>query len=116
MSKKLATPRYYHDVPKVEPTISKQPIVPKFAGGLPKPEKRNAVLPQYKCVDCGGYRVYGVGNRAKPKNPCTYDGETTHFFCYCCGKLLRKAHRKADMEKMKIEMFDNAEQAIGEQE
>ena len=88
-------PRAYEDVPKVAPTIKK--YKPISASGLPKAEKAAAMPPQYKCVDCGGHRVYGVGNPEKAKQG--WVGQT-FYFCKACGRLLTQEERAMDSKRI----------------
>ena len=62
---KAFIPRAYYDNPVVEPTIKKafEPMCP--GGGAKDQAAADAMDPQYKCVDCNGFRVYGVGNPRK---------------------------------------------------
>jgi DNA-directed RNA polymerase subunit RPC12/RpoP len=100
-------PRAYEDVPKVVPTITKWK--PMSASGPPKPEKVAAMPPQYKCVDCGGHRVFGVGNPEKAVRGFT--GQT-FYFCKVCGKHLTAEERAADNKKIALaKLAANAELA-----
>ena len=104
--------REYIDVPKVEPTIKKQRFVPMMSGGRPKPhehEKIAAMAPQYKCVDCGGFRVFGVGN---PRKAAVGFVNQKFFFCSACAKWLQKEEQKKDLAKMDDEMRAAAEAAL----
>ena len=90
-------PRAYEDVPKVAPTIQK--FKPMSASGKPNAEKAAAMAPQYKCVDCGGHRVYGVGNPEKAKQG--FVGQT-FYFCKVCARLLTQEDRAMDNKRIAV--------------
>jgi DNA-directed RNA polymerase subunit RPC12/RpoP len=91
-------PRAYEDWSKVEPTIQKWKPVP--AGGLPNTqEKVDAMPPQYKCVDCGGHRVFGVGKQEKARYG--FSGKL-FYFCKACGRELKAEDRAADNKKIAL--------------
>ena len=78
---------------------------PMSASGPPKPEKVAAMPPQYKCVDCGGHRVFGVGNPEKAVRGFT--GQT-FYFCKVCGKHLTAEERAADNKKIALAKYCQA--------
>ena len=63
--------------------------------------KIDEMAPQYKCVDCGGFRVHGVGN---PKKAAVGFIGKKFYFCSACGKWLRKEEQKNDLKKMDAAM------------
>ena len=90
-------PREYEDWSKVKPTITKWK--PMMSGGLCRPEKVDAMPPQYKCVDCGGHRVYGVGKAEKAR--LGFTGQT-FYFCKACGRELKQEDRAADNKRIAL--------------
>ena len=48
-------------------------------------------------MDCGGFRVFGVGNPEKAKHG--FDGQT-FYFCKACGRLLTLEERAMDNKKI----------------
>ena len=56
--------------------------------------------PEYKCYDCGGFRVFGVGNARKPLLAETVFKDKKFYFASCCGKLLLKENRDAELAAM----------------
>ena len=46
--------------------------------------KIDEMAPQYKCVDCGGFRVHGVGN---PKKAAVGFIGKKFYFCSACGTV-----------------------------
>ena len=61
------------------------------------PHKIEAMESKYKCVDCGGHRVFGVGNPASAR--VGFPNEK-FYFCSACHEWLQKKHRERDMKKM----------------
>ena len=92
-------PKAYLDVPTIEPTIKKATFQPKMWGGLPKADKAAAMAPKYKCYDCGGVRVYGVG--ATEKARVGFTGQK-FYFCKACGRVLLQEERAADSKKIAV--------------
>ena len=90
-------PRWAEDMPKVEPTIGKRDLVPMLNGGLPTAEKAKAMDERFKCVDCDGWRVFGVGNPSKAR--FGFPGKK-FYFCLACGKWLQEEHKQRDLNKI----------------
>ena len=87
------------DTAKVTPITKIRPdFVPMRHGTPPScPHKIEAMESKYKCVDCGGHRVFGVGNPASAR--VGFPNEK-FYFCSACHEWLQKKHRERDMKKM----------------
>ena len=94
---KAFIPRAYYDNPVVEPTIKKafEPMCP--GGGAKDQAAADAMNPQYKCVDCNGFRLYGVGN---PRKAAVGFPGKKFFFCSACKRLLKQEDRAADSKRI----------------
>ena len=82
-------PRPQIDVPGVQPLISKEKVfLPVCPSGLPtSQEQRDAKPLEFKCFDCQGCCVFGVGNDSKAK----YGFPGRRFvFCLVCGNWLKE--------------------------
>tara|TARA_B110000046_G_C12881921_1_gene350488 strand:- start:359 stop:721 length:363 start_codon:yes stop_codon:yes gene_type:complete len=111
-SKKVMVPRAYIDTAVVEPSIKKTSFVPMMPGGKPQSQEKVDAMPQnYKCVGCGGFRVYGVGN---PRKAAVGFIGKTFYFCSACGKWLRAEDAAGDLEKMDMPMRIAARAALQE--
>ena len=76
---------------------SKGDLVPQINGGLPTAEKAKAMDERFKCVDCDGWRVFGVGNPSKAR--FGFPGKK-FYFCLACGKWLQEEHKQRDLNKI----------------
>ena len=93
-----AAPQGHHTA-KVTPITKIRPdFVPMRHGTPPScPHKIEAMESKYKCVDCGGHRVFGVGNPASAR--VGFPNEK-FYFCSACHEWLQKKHRERVMKKM----------------
>ena len=109
---KVMVPRAYVDVPSVEPSIKKTTFVPMMPGGKPTSQEKIDAMPQkYKCMGCGGFRVYDVGN---PKKAAVGFPGKMFYFCSACGKWLRPEDAAADLAQMEPPMRAAAKAALQE--
>ena len=100
-------PRAMIDEPVVEPSIQKREFIPMCSVGLPNSqEKRDAQPVEYKCVECWGCRVHGMGKPAKAK--LGFPGQK-FFWCYACGRQLKLEDRAADNKKIAVRKCQDAE-------
>ena len=60
---------------------------------------------EFKCFDCGGIRVHGLGN---PQKATMGFHKGDYYFCRACGDMLNKDDRAKDKEKIAQRMRDDA--------
>ena len=86
--------------------------MPMMPGGKPTSQAAiDAMDPKYKCVTCGGFRVFEVGTPRKALRG--FPGKK-FYFCSACGKYLRFEDREAQLAKMEPSMRQKAEAALQE--
>ena len=62
-------------------------------------DKIDAMAPEYKCYEHGGFKCHGVGNPQLPKMPEVFKMKT-FYFASCCNKWLKEEEQEKDLAAM----------------